>query len=42
MLGGTPGQEKRLTIERAGKELTVVAKVRRFLAEVPESGTKKK
>ncbi len=30
MLGGTPGQERRLTIERAGKQFTVAAKVRAF------------
>jgi hypothetical protein len=33
MLGGTPGQERKLTIERAGKEFVVVAKVQHFLGE---------
>jgi hypothetical protein len=42
MLGGTPGQEKRLTIERAGKEFSVVAKVRHFLGEPPEDKNVKK
>lgn len=43
MLGGTPGQEKKLTIERAGKEFTVAAKVQHFLGEMPEeSGNRKK
>jgi PDZ domain len=43
-LGGTPGQERKLTIERAGKELTVAAKVQHFLAELPDekNGKKKK
>src|SRR5208282_1529856 len=27
MLGGTPGQERKLTVERAGKQFTVAAKV---------------
>lgn len=35
MLGGTPGQERRLTIERAGKRVTVNAQVRHFLGETP-------
>lgn len=42
MLGGTPGQEKKLTIERAGKEFTVATKVQHFLGEVPEESGKKK
>lgn len=43
-LGGTPGQEKKLTIERTGKEFNVVAKVRHFLGESPEDmdGKRKK
>ncbi len=36
-LGGTPGQERRLTIERAGKRFTVNAQVRHFLAEPPDN-----
>jgi len=31
MLGGTPGQERKLTIERGEKEFVVVAKVQHFL-----------
>lgn len=44
MLGGTPGQERKLTIERAGRQFVVSATVRHFLGEVPdekESGKKK-
>jgi hypothetical protein len=33
LLEGTPGQERRLTIERDGKQFTVIAKVQHFLAE---------
>jgi hypothetical protein len=36
MLGGTPGQERKLTIERGGKELSLAATVRYFLPEVPD------
>jgi hypothetical protein len=39
-LGGTPGQERKLTLERAGKEFVVPATVRHFLGEA-EEGTKK-
>jgi hypothetical protein len=42
MLGGTPGQERKLTIERAGKEIVVPAKVQHFLAALPEEDEKKK
>jgi len=43
LLGGTPGQEKKLTIERGGKEFIVSARVQHFLAEAPEEqGGKKK
>ena len=42
MLGGTPGQEKKLTIERAGKEFSVTAKVQHFLGEPREDGDGKK
>jgi hypothetical protein len=38
MLGGTPGQEKKLTIERGGKEFSVTAKVQHFLGE-PQQNT---
>jgi hypothetical protein len=44
MLGATTGKEKKLTIERAGKEFTVTAKVQHFLGESPEDkdGKRKK
>ncbi len=42
MLGGTPGQERKLTIERAGKQLVVPAKVQHFLPALPEEDNKKK
>jgi len=41
MLGGTPGQERKLTIERAGKEFIVAARVQHFLGVVEDSDTKK-
>jgi hypothetical protein len=43
MLGGSPGKERKLTIEREGKQFTVVAQVRHFLGEQPgENETKEK
>lgn len=42
MLGGTPGQERRLTIERAGKEFVVAVTVRHFIGVLPEDDRKKK
>ena len=42
MLGGTPGQERKLTIERAGKEFVVAATVEHFLAELPDEKDRKK
>jgi len=42
MLGGSPGQERRLTIERAGKQLAVAAKVQHFIGELPDEDSKKK
>jgi hypothetical protein len=36
MLEGQPGQERKLTVERAGKQFTVMAKVQHFLAEPPD------
>ena len=36
MLGGTAGQERKLTVERAGKQFAVAAKVQHFLAEQPD------
>jgi hypothetical protein len=41
-LGGTPGQERRLTIERGGRKFTVAAKVQHFLAELPDEKERKK
>ncbi len=40
MLGGTPGQERNLTIEREGKQLQVKANVQHFLAELPDEQKK--
>jgi hypothetical protein len=42
MLGGTPEQERSLTIERAGRQFTVSTRVRHFLAELPEQKDSKK
>ena len=43
MIGGNPGQERKLTFERGGKEFTVVVPVQHFLGEVPDQkgGSKK-
>lgn len=42
MLGGTPGQERKLTVERAGRQFTVTAKIQHFLAELPDEKESKK
>jgi hypothetical protein len=42
MLGGTPGQERTLTIEHGGKEFAIIAKVQHFLAEAPDEKSKPK
>jgi len=42
MLGGTPGQEKKLTLERGGKTVAVVARVQHFLGEVQDEKESKK
>ena len=42
MLGGTPGQGRKLTIERAGQRFSGVAAVQHFLAEAPEDEPRKK
>jgi hypothetical protein len=42
MVGGTPGQERKLTIERGGRQFSVVAQVQHFLAELPDEREKKK
>jgi hypothetical protein len=36
MIGGTPGQERKLTIERGGRQFVVMAKVQHFLGELPD------
>lgn len=41
MLGGSPGQERKLTIQRGSKQLTVIGTVQQFLA-VKEDAEKKK
>jgi hypothetical protein len=41
MLGGTPGQERKLTIERAGKEFAVAATIMHFLGETPDENVRK-
>jgi len=41
-LGGTPGQERRLTIERGGRQFILAAKVQHFLAELPDEKERKK
>jgi hypothetical protein len=41
MLGGEPGKERRLTVEREGKQFTVIAPVRHFLGETDGSNTPK-
>ena len=42
MLGGTPGLERRLTIQRGGKQFVVTAKVQTFLEEAADDTGKKK
>ncbi len=42
LLEGTPGQERKLTIERSGKQFTVTANVQHFLGESGESPSQKK
>ena len=42
LLEGTPGQERKLTIERGGKQFTVVAKVQQFLGQAEESQSEEK
>jgi PDZ domain len=37
LLEGSPGQEKKLTVERTGKPFTVAAKVQHFLGDVPRN-----
>jgi hypothetical protein len=42
LLEGSPGQERKLTIERSGKQITVAAKVQHFLGETEEGQSKQK
>jgi len=42
MLGGTPRQERKLTIERGGKQFVIAANVKHFLAEAPDEDHKKR
>lgn len=42
MLGGTPGQERKVTIDRAGKQFVAPAKVQHFLGALPDDEPKKK
>lgn len=41
LLGGTPGQERKLTIERAGKQFVVAARVQHFLSALPDESQRK-
>jgi C-terminal processing protease CtpA/Prc len=41
-LGGTPGQERKLTMERGGRQFVVTAMVQHFLGETPDDDTRKK
>ncbi|MGA9307203.1 MAG: hypothetical protein WBW31_17495, partial [Candidatus Sulfotelmatobacter sp.] len=36
MLGGLPGTERTLTVERAGRQFTIATQVQHFLGDVPE------
>jgi PDZ domain len=42
LLEGTPGQERKLTVERGGKQFTVAANVQHFLGEAEENQSKEK
>ncbi|MGA7302388.1 MAG: hypothetical protein WBX10_18875 [Candidatus Sulfotelmatobacter sp.] len=42
LLEGTPGQERKLTIERGGKQFTVTATVQHFLGQAEESQSEEK
>jgi hypothetical protein len=42
LLEGSPGQERKLTVERNGKQVEVTAQVQHFLGESPEDAAKKK
>jgi hypothetical protein len=42
MLRGTPGQQRKLSIERGGREFHIAATVQHFLGELPDEKEKKK
>jgi hypothetical protein len=42
LLEGTPGQERKLTLERAGKQFSVIAKVQHFLGQAEEDQSQQK
>ena len=42
MLGGTPGQQRRLRVERGGQPFNIAATVQHFLGELPDEKEKKK
>lgn len=42
MLGGTPGQEKKLTVERGGKAFNVAGNIEHFLGDAPEDDKESK
>lgn len=42
LLEGSPGQERKLTVERNGKQFNVTAQVQHFLAETEEENSKEK
>jgi len=41
LLEGSPGQERKLTVARGGKQFTVVAKVQHFLGDAPPNDDSK-
>lgn len=42
MLGGEPGKERVLTVERGGKTFTIAARVQHFLGDVPDKDESRK
>ena len=42
MLGGSPGTERTLTVERADRQFTIAARVQHFLSDAPEENQAKK
>jgi hypothetical protein len=42
MLGGEPGKERTLTVERGGKTFTIAARVQHFLGDVPDTDESRK